>query len=220
MKSIANWLLLPLFLLMLVGTSVADINGPTQVILGVSTGDVVFTNNGGNNVTFGFTEDCGQGGNNCLSGFAYYGANVGNYEMWISGGIPSLGAPTNNVYPVNLNGASINFASTIGSLFLNGTVDNLVLNGGTQTPTFTGSLEISSTNIPGYGGKSEMDFTINLDGNSSIEDVYSGKVHSTQGYLSSGQVPPSSTVPEPGSFVLLGSGVLALGTLMRRKLGL
>ena len=219
MNNLAKLLLLPLLVVLMAGISLADVAGPMQVILGVSNGDVVFTNTGGNNVVFGFSEGC-QGGD-CLSGFAYYGANpAGNYEMWITGGVPSLGAPSGFIYPINLNGATVNFASTIGSYFLNGTIQLLTLSGGTQTPTFAGKLDISSTNIPEYqySNTAELDFTINLDDNPSIESVYSGQNNSTRGYLSSGQVAPA--VPEPSSILLFGSGVVGLGILLRRKLGL
>jgi len=192
---------------------------PQQMILGVgTTGDVLFTNTGGNNVNFVFTGDCGEGGNNCLSGNAYYQTNVGNYSMWMTGGPPTLGAPTGNVYPVNMNGSTINFAATAGSFFLDGTITLDQVAGGTHTPTFNGLLSISSTNLPGYaqGQKSEIDFTINLGSNGTLEQVYAGSVTTTSGYLSSGEVPPS--VPEPGSILLFGSGVLGFAGLVRRKL--
>ena len=168
--------------MMLVGSCVlllagASFAGPVQVILGVSeTGDVVFTNTGGNNVTIGFDGDCGEGGSNCLAGSAYYGGNpAGTYQMWIaSGGPPTLGTPNGFLYPVIQNGAVIDFASTIGSFFLDGTVNLTTLSGGTQTPTFGGVFTITASNIPGYGvgNQSSMDFVVNLDGNPSVESVY------------------------------------------------
>ncbi len=179
---------------------------PTEVILGSSsTGDVLFTNAGGT-LTFGFTGDCGQGGSNCLAGLAYYGSSVGSYSMWSTGGPLSLGTPNNNVYPVNMNGSTINFAFTAGSYNLDGTIILDQVASGTQTPVFNGGLTISSTNLPGYsnGGYAGFDFIVNLGNNPSLESVYDGQYSTTDGYLSSGEVPPS--VPEPGSIVLLGSG--------------
>ncbi len=209
-------------ILLLAGTGVA---GPIQVILGVSeTGDVVFTNTGGNNVTIGFDGNCGEGGANCLSGSAYYGTNVGTYNMWIaSGGPPTLGTPSGFIYPINMNGAVIDFAATIaGGFSLDGTVDLTSVSGGTQTPTFAGTFDITSSTIPGYGvgQQSEIDFVINLDGNPSLESVYSGLSGSTSGYLSSGEISPPPTVPEPGSIALFGSGALAVAGVLRRKLKL
>ena len=218
----AKWsmyLLLAVFVLIVTGTSLA---GPTQIILGVSTtGDVVFTNTGGNvNVTL--SGDCGKGPADCLSGFAYYGNLVGDYAMWLSGpgGPPTLGAPTGNLYPIDMDGATLNFSTTIQSYFVNGLISLMEVNGGTKTPTFEGILDITDSNFPGYpiGDKLSFDFTINLTDNPSLEDVYSGKYSKTSGYLSSGQIPPS--VPEPGSFLLLGSGVVGIAGLLRRKLGL
>ena len=206
--------------LLLVGVSVAGIEAPQQLILGVSTtGDILFTNTGGNNVNFVFTGDCGKGGANCLSGYSYFGSDVGNYSMWLVGGPPTLGAPNNGVYPVSMNGSTINFEATAGAYFLDGTVALTLVSGGTNTPTFNGIMMISGTNLPGYSlGQTEIDFVINLGENGSLEQVYSGSRSTTSGYLSSGEVPPS--VPEPGSILLLGSGVLGIAGLVRRKLHL
>lgn len=207
--------------LLLAGSSVA---GPLQIILGVSeTGDVVFTNTGGNNVTIGFDGNCGEGGNNCLAGSAYFGTTAGTYDMWIaSGGPPTLGTPTGFLYPINMNGAVIDFDSTIGSFTVDGTVDLISVSGGTQTPTFDAIFTVTSSNNPSYGvgNKSAMDFVINLDGNPSLESVFSGQSGSTSGYLSSGEIAPTPTVPEPGSIALFGSGALALAGVLRRKLKL
>jgi len=203
-------------LLLLAGICAAD---PINVILGTSTtGEALFTYSAGT-VTFGFTGNCGEGGDNCLSGYAYYdGSPAGTYNMWIVGGPPSLGTPTNNVYPINMNGATINFTATISTYYLDGTINLTQIVGGSQTPTFDGSLTISSTNIPGYYGVAEFDGTLNLDNNPSLEQVYSGKYSTTEGYLSSGQFVPQ--VPEPGSMMLFGTGALGLIAMLRRNLGI
>ncbi len=219
-------MLLGFCVLLLAGTSVA---GPLQVILGVSeTGDVVFTNTGGSTVTIGFDGSCGEGSDNCLAGSAYYGSNAGTYQMWFaSGGPPTLGAPSGFQYPVNMNGAVIDFASVIAGFSLDGTVNLTTLSGGTQTPTFAGIFTITSSNIPGYGvgDQSSMDFVVNLGNNPSVETVYAGCpgksscADMTSGYLSSGEItPPPSTVPEPGNIALFGSGALALAGVIRRRL--
>jgi len=135
---------------------------------------------------------------------------------------PTLGTPSGFLYPVNMNGTTINFQFSAGSDYLDGTVNLQTLTGGTQILNFVGLLSITSSDLPGYPAMcgaspcvSEIDFAINLGSDYSLEQVYSGSQQSTQGYLSSGQVSP---VPEPGSMVLFGSGVVSLAGLLRRRL--
>jgi hypothetical protein len=198
----------------------AEIAGatPTQLVLGTSTtGDLELSNVAGVD-DMSFT---GCGGN-CLEGFGYFGATVGNYDVTISG-TPTLGSPTGGVYPINMNGAVIDFSwlSTDHSLWLDGSITLNNVTDGTQTPRFIGGLLVSSTDLPGYqdGTYAGLDFLVNLGSNPSIDYVYNHPGSSTEGYLSSGEIPPGSA-PEPGSIVLLGSGVVGLAGLLRRKLTL
>ncbi len=190
---------------------------PTQLILGNSTGDVLFSNVGGT-VDMSFT-GCGGG---CLEGFGYFGSVVGNYNITLAGS-PTLGSPTGGIYPVNMNGSTIDFSwlSQDHSLFLDGTVTLDNVTDGTQYPRFIGGLFVTSTDLPGYtdGTYDNLDFIVYLGSNPSIDYVYGHSGSSTQGYLSSGEVPPGTT-PEPSSLVLMGSGILGLAGIIRRKLTL
>src|ERR1700690_4127640 len=164
--------------LCLVGVGVAGIQGgPAQIVLGTSsTGDVQFSNNG-SNTSFAFTGDCGEGGNNCLSGYAYYQSTVGTYDLWMTGGPPTLGAQVGGTYPINMNGATGNFAFAGGGYNVDGTVtfDTLGNTAGAN-PTFAAMLYITSSNLPGYttGEYAEMDFTLNLGNNPSVDQVFTG----------------------------------------------
>jgi hypothetical protein len=203
----------------LVGVGMAGIQGgPAQIVLGTSSiGEVQFTNNG-SNTSFSFTGDCGQGGNNCLSGYAYYESTVATYDLWMTGGPPTLGSPTGGTYPI-MNGAVGQFSFAGGGFNVDGNVTfNTLGNTAGANPTFEAMMYITSSNLPGYtaGEYAAMDFTLNLGNNPSVDQVYNGgNGANTVGYLSSGQVAP---VPEPGSLVLFGSGVLGFAGLMRRKL--
>jgi PEP-CTERM motif len=194
----------------------------TEVILGESSpGEVLFTNTGLDSVGISFTGTCGSN-LDCLSGPGYYVSSggishSGSYDMWITGGTPSLGSPAGGVYPINMNGATINLAFGYGSSFLDGTLtlENVVA--GTNDPSFSGALYITSTNIPGFskGGYEDMDFSVYLGSNPGIDNVYAGNAPSTKGPILSGEFAPA---PEPGSILLFGSGVLGLAAALRRKL--
>jgi PEP-CTERM motif len=191
------------------------------VILGNSdTGQILITNNGPNSADVSFTGTCGANPD-CLSGFAYYGSSVGTYSMWFASGSGdlSLGSPTGGVYPINMGGNTIDFAFNFGSTFLDGTVTLNNVTDGSNAPRFIGGLLVTSSNLPGFGvgTYSDLDFNAYLGNNPTIDEVYSGQAHSTQGPLSSGEIVPGTT-PEPSSIALFGSGILGIAGVLRRKL--
>ena len=193
----------------------------TPVILGTSDpGQILVTNTGPDSADIVFTGTCG-GNSDCLTGYGYYGANVGTYSMWfVSGrsGNVLLESPTDGVYPIDMNGNVIDFAFNYGSTFLDGTIILNNVTDGTNAPRFIGGLFITSSNLPGFGsgGYSDLDFNAYLGNNPTIDQVFSGMAHSTQGPLSSGELPGAT--PEPSSIALFGSGVLGLAGVLRRKL--
>jgi hypothetical protein len=192
------------------------------VILGSSSpGQILITNTGHDSADLSFTGTCGTH-SDCLTGYGYYGPNVGSYSMWfVSGGSGNLAidAPTDGVYPLSMGGNTIDFKFSYGTSFLDGTITLSNVTDGTNVPRFTGGLDVTSSNIPGFpdGGYTDLDFNVYLGNNPRIDRVYSGQSHSTRGPLSSGELVPAAT-PEPGSLALFGSGVLGLAALMRRKL--
>jgi hypothetical protein len=206
----------------LVSLTALGFGSQTPVILGNSdTGQMLFTNTGPNSADMSFTGTCGATPD-CLSGFGYYGSNVGNYSMWFAGGGSghlALGSPTSGVYPLSMGGNTIDFTFSYGTSFLDGTVTLFNVTDGSNAPRFLGGLDITSSNIPGFvdGGYANLDFNAYLGNNPRIDQVFSGQAHSTEGPLSSGELVPAST-PEPSSLALFGSGVLGLAGLLRRKL--
>lgn len=191
------------------------------VILGNSdTGQILITNTGPNSAEVSFTGTCGAN-SDCLSGFAYYGSSVGTYSMWFASGSGdlTLGSPTGGVYPINMGGNTIDFAFNFGGFFLDGTVTLNNVTDGSNAPRFIGGLLVTSSNLAGFGDGvySDLDFNAYLGNNPTIDEVYSGMAHSTQGPLSSGEIVPGTT-PEPTSIALFGSGILGIAGVLRRRL--
>jgi ribosomal protein S6E (S10) len=208
-------LLLLAVVALLTGISQAD-----QITLGPSSsGSVMFRNVGGV-VDISFT-GCGGGPTDCIRGVALDSNNaIGTYKMVITGGTPSLGTPTNGDFPVNMNGATLTLTVSIGSGHLTalGTLTDLT-GANTVAPEFLGDFQITSSTFSAFpvGFISQGDFTVSIRGGNTTRvafvDTHSGS--STHGPLSSGEL---LSTPEPGSLMLLGSGILGLAGVLRRKL--
>jgi PEP-CTERM motif len=214
-KQLASVVLLCLWFLLLTGVGLAQ----QQVILGQSTtGNILFTNTGPNSANFMFTGTCGANPQ-CLSGYGYYGANVGTYDMWIVGAPLTLGSPTGGVFPINMGSSTINFTYDFTGNYLDGTIVLQNLTDGTQSPRFVGYLDITASTLAGFtvGDRAYMDFTGYLGYNPTVDEVYSGSAASTSGILSSGELAP---VPEPGTMVLFGTGLAGLVGFARRRMNL
>ncbi len=212
MRHLSSRLLLLLAVLVF---AIATSSAGTQITLGQSTiGDVLFVNTGLDSASFSFTGTCGSQAN-CLSGYGYYGINVGTYEMWVVGG--PMGSPVSGVYPINMSGATIDFTFSFGSSYLDGSVLMENVTDGTEAPRFIGGMQISSSDLPGFSSGSYADFDgdVYLGQGPTLDQVYAGTAPSTQGFLSSGQFVPT---PEPGSLLLFGSAMLGLAGWLKRKM--
>jgi len=203
---------------------------PPQVTLSLgTTGNVDFTNTGPS-LSLGFTGTSGQCGHaNCVSGNALLDplGVLGRYWMWMTGGSPALTSLGGGDYNVAMGTTSIylevklgpNGDGSLGDLIT--TVSLTALHGGMgTTPQFDGTFLATTRTIDFSSGFSssipgDIDFTVKLPRNTPLSSPIPVG-HSISGYISSGELVPS--IPEPSTLALLGSGVLGLAGVIRRKM--
>lgn len=146
----------------------------------------------------------------------------------------------------NNTGTSFSWGGNGGGT-VTGTVVWTMVKDSTQRPNFVGTLTITGDTVTAgqYGGHGaailadyavgsvdSIDFTVNLGTDSSLDQVYNHaasclfpRLHlactaitTTTGTFSSGEVPSApSAVPEPATLLLLGSGLISLGIVGRRR---
>ncbi len=214
---------LPLVLLAAV-TLMVSIGYADEVSVGNSSnGQVNFTNTGGT-TSMSLTSSCG-GHSQCVSGLGLFTSDLGNYQIWVSGGPETLAVPDPpGDFPIVTNGATVNFSFTLagGLGQLTGTLDlEDIVGGTTSAPQMIGTFTTSTvsgafTSSFVVGATSDADFTINLFNAPTVSDVYNGLEPMTQGEISSGEILPQ--VPEPSTLGLLGSGLLAAAGVLKRRL--
>lgn len=213
-------LFLLLAVVLLAGAASAD---TTQITLGQNIAVDFSAAGGGATMTFSFSTGCCSGNAWLQNG----GTQAGTYTMAFSGGSPTLGSQTvipgfGSTYLVNMNGATLNFTFNLGSDYVTGTINlasmsstagNMVTFYGTFTPTSaTGvlyDLWLANGAIPSTA-------QIGVTTAQSVDTLFSNG-GTTQGTNSSGHI--LKPVPEPASIAMLGSGLLALGGIVKRRLG-
>jgi hypothetical protein len=159
-----------------------------------------------------------------VSGFGLFGGTLGTYQIWQTGsGNPTLTNLFFDIYSVAMGSTVLNFqmvltdsSTIIGTLSL----DELI-GGSTRAPEFLGSFTATSVSgqfvNAGYpiGTPTEMDLTVNLHGSTAtVSQVYDGTASMARGPISSGEIPG---VPEPTTLGLLGSGLLTMAGLLKRR---
>jgi hypothetical protein len=191
----------------------------TQITIGNSTSGAI-TFSGAGTSTIAFVGSCGFA--NCVSGYAYLGSSAGTYNMWITGNNPTFTATSDaNLFAVNMNGGTLHFSFSLGSSSFAGTITLTTLKDGTLAPQFLGSLNVTSATgvfagVYAPGQTLPFDMTIALpSGSALVDQVNAGLAASTSGSVSSGEIIPA---PEPGTIALLGTGLLAVGGFLKRKL--
>jgi hypothetical protein len=189
----------------------------TQITIGAGTGGSIEFSGAGQ-TQLSLIGSCSQ--TNCIQGDAYLGSNVGTYTMWISGNNPIVSATgTPNVFAVNMNGGTMNFNFLSGSSAINGTIQ-LTSVASTSAPQFIGTLTVSGSSgifaaLWKAGNVVPLDFTVSLPpGSSLVSQVVNGQAGSTFGSISSGEI---LAAPEPATIALIGSGLLAIGGVLKRR---
>lgn len=195
------------------GTSFAD-----QITLANSTsGQIQFAGQNPTTVDFLGT----------VSGFGLFEGIIGTYQIWQTGfGSLTLGNQMADTFDVTMGSAILNFSMVLNDVnhsTITGTFDLRTLIGGaTRAPEFIGTFTTASETFAflnsGYqvGGVNDFDLTVNLHGsNGTVNQVYAGLLPSVSGPVSSGEIPG---VPEPSTLGLLGSGVLTMAGLLKRRL--
>ena len=155
-----------------------------------------------------------------------FGNTLGTYELWQTGsGNPTLTNQVFDIYSVNMGTAVLNFSFVLTDAqhsSIAGTVDlETLIGGSTKAPEFIGLFTpVSESGVflnAGYpiGSKLDMDLTVRLGSSSTVNDVYAGLTRSIKGSVSSGEIP---SVPEPTSLGLLGSGLLTMAGILKRRM--
>lgn len=208
-------------------------NSAPQITLSrSSSNNVVFSNNSGVlSFTFnGTSTQCGHA--NCLTGNASLdqgtsGQVDGQYWMWITGGSPTLSGNTLDD-AVNMGTAVIHVEVKIGPLvnqIETGSMGDFIA---TLTPThlygwaggspqFVGSFTPTTETLdfsPGFPNNMVSSMSFNVDLPKGATGPL-GRNHTVYSKISTGEL--DSPVPEPSSLALLGTGVLGLAAVIRRK---
>jgi hypothetical protein len=162
---------------------------------------------------------------NCVSGAGALddgngNLTVGKYSMWLNNGPAYLtGGPIDFTAVMGTSTLWLNFSLNGGLGSVKGTVVLTDLTGGaTSTPKFDGMFTISSSSgmlsmLYPVGTTAPLDFTVNLSPATTFAPRHNGPT--IFGYVSSGEIP---AVPEPGTLALMGTGVLGLASVIRRRM--
>ena len=208
MRSFLNLGLPAVSLLMLLSVGAA---AQTEIIIEPETcGTIHFSPSSGPHITPSVV----RGQSNSIIGGAYPGTNAAPSGMWLTGNNPIVTtASTPNIFPVNMNGLTANFNFVVGSRAITTSISNKGAPRSSRPLTVSGSSGIftalwksSGIEPPGFS----------VSSSSHTPPIDSGSTAS--GAISSGGILGSSTAPEPASIALIGSGLLAIGGVLKRRL--
>ena len=211
----------------LAGSSTAKAQAPIN--LGVSAASLVFTGEG-SSTTIGFAF-----GNVCPSGspglcIANEGATTGHYDITgsptITLTLANLAAGTwtaSQTGPLTFSFCSTTACHGVGNVvYLSGDLQlvNLVQTPGANTGTFnyTGTenlTDLTGTLASSFGSGGILSLNLQFASRKNIETLLNDTNKITGVRIGSGTVDPT---PEPSSMLLFGSGFLAFGAILRRRL--
>jgi hypothetical protein len=170
--------------------------------------------------TAGFAGTCSKG-SHCVAGLGLYGSQVGNYDIWMTGGTLALSNPVGDTYQVSGPAVVHFFFSLDLSDQVQGTLQLQQMTGGsTVAPEFIGNFTATSASgvfagLFGIGVPNPADFTVSISKNHTVDQVYKVSGKTITGRVSSGEL---LATPEPTTLGLLGSGLLTMAGFLRRRL--
>ena len=201
-----------------------------QFSMGGGTGTVFFCTSGaGQPITVSTSDaNCGTAGGTASS------ANSGTFESPTGNGIffgqqwsftlpTQIASLTGANFTTITNGVPSNMSigGNNGTLAITGTITWTSVNDHTPKPQLIGTFHVSANPNTGIllsdypvGANLSVDYTINLGTNPTLGTLWDGGATRTSGSLSSGEVVPT---PETSSILLMGTGMLLAGTVVRLR---
>ncbi len=185
-----------------------------QITFGPSTsGSLAFTGNGAGSVTIATSG---------LSGDALFSDSPSDLGTFALGNASFTAGPVHNgLFPTS-GTQSFSYTSTSDSDSLSGTVTWNTIQDNTPQPKFYGTVQITAvagdtsfTNAFGAGKTAAIDFITNPLSSGGTLDELAWTTRAATATISDGQV---AAVPEPGSLVLFGFGLMVLCAYLRGKL--
>ena len=206
-------------LLLAVSFSTITTSAQTSITtIGTSTGTVSFGSDGANTVSM-CASTCSTSGNAALSVGAAL-PTLGTYSLTFGAATLSeiLSGPGAGNFTVT-SGGTETLTFTEGSESVTMKLTLTLVRDGTSAPVLSGTYVVESSTLSAFqdGSTGTFSITLNLGTGCVLDRVAAGEVcTSTSGPIQNGDT--LSNTPEPSSMLLFGTGLLACGVFLRRRL--
>jgi len=208
-------------LLLAVSFSTITTNAQTSITtIGTSTGKVSFGYDGANTVSM-CASTCSTSGNAALSVGAAL-PTLGTYSLTFGAATLSeiLSGPGTGNFTVT-SGGTETLTFTEGSESVTMKLTLTLVRDGTSAPTLSGTYVVETSTLSDFkdGSTGTFSLTLNLGTGCVLDQVASGGGEvctSTSGPIQNGDT--LANTPEPSSMLLFGTGLLACGVFLRRRL--